>query len=133
MAYAIYLGTRRECQVTLPIPKEGVRVSPWPRHWEAGGTSHNACVVLEPGRRKRVGRWPALWLAGARRRRGPWVRVSLEPGEWQACRAQAPWLRKARDACLVTHPEVLRRFLEQESLPIEVFTDEAHPFDALPW
>lgn len=120
MAVATYVGTRAECSVTLPIPRDGVRVFPWPRRWEVGGTARNECVVLEPGTPRRVSRWAGVWLAGARRRWGPWVHVSLEPGEWAACRAQAPWLRRVQDAVSITHPEVLRMFLVQELAPFHV-------------
>ena len=63
-------------------------------------------VVLPNGRWMPVNPFVAVWLAGARRRHGPWVDVRLTPAEWTEIRRRAPWIRKAKDAVAVVCPVV---------------------------
>lgn len=117
MAWVTYRGEHPEPSVTLPIPSDGVAVLPWPHR---GASSVNEVVALPRGIRRRVSRWAGVWLAGARLRHGPWVEVRLEPGEWQACRQQAPWIVKATDATHLTHRQTVELFQTAAVRPYRV-------------
>lgn len=110
MAFATYLTHNPrpgyEFSVSIIIPKPGYPVGPYGAV-PLGPHSHNEVVALPPNVPRRVNLWAAIYLAGLRKRGGPWFRVQLERGEWQEIQARAgDWIRKARDAVALVNPEV---------------------------
>lgn len=101
-------GSHPEPSVTLRIPAEGYPIAPYPG--ASGPGHHNEVVALPLGLWRPVPLLAAVWLAGARRRIGPWVDVRLAPGQWSVVRERAPWIRKASDAVRLANPQIAERF-----------------------
>lgn len=120
MASAIYFGTHPEISVTLPVPSPDRQVLEWPLR---GPSAYNYVCAFVPGLKRPIPPIAAVWLAGVRRRSGPWFCVSITPDEWAQVRWQCPWVRKAKDMLKLTAPELAEAFLSAEMSNYEVVGD----------
>lgn len=77
-------------------------------------------VCLPPGAWRPVNPFVAMFLAGIRRRHGPWFDVRLSPPEYREVRRRAPWIVKATDAVALCAPDVVTGLVEAAVRPYRV-------------
>ena len=100
MAGAMYVGDHQEPSFAFPILGADTPVLPFGViDIIAGYRSRRIDLVCLPRDVWRpVNPFVAIYLAGVRRRHGPWFRVRLSPPEYLEVRRRAAWITKARDA-----------------------------------
>ena len=103
-----YEGSRPEVSISFPVPCPGRPVTPFADL--PLGSHRNEVVAMPAGRWMCVSVWAAVYLAGARQRHGPWVRVRLTPTGWQEVQRWAPWIRTAADATQLLNSQILSGF-----------------------
>lgn len=94
MARVLYLGAHPEPSLSLPEAPPTGPLHPWPAR---NATGRNICYAFPRGIERRVPALVALYLAGLRRREGPWFSIRLERGEYQALLAQVVGWRRRRE------------------------------------
>lgn len=105
-----YRGEHQEPSFAFPILGATTPVLPFGTlDLGAGYRSRRIESVCLPANVWRpVNPFVAIYLAGIRRRHGPWFDVRLTPAQWQEIRRRAPWIQRAYDAIRLCDPEVTR-------------------------
>lgn len=115
-------GSHPEPSFAFPILGKETPVLPYGNvDLDAGYHSRRIdSVSLPAGAWRPVNPFAAIYLAGVRKRSGPWFDVRLHPGEWREIQRRAPWIVKAQDAVALCAADVTLALREASVRPYRV-------------